>query len=174
MLTFNDASKILGLCQIPFDIQNKILLLFIGFGTPISQIIKSQIKCLDTSFNGSLVERIILQNEMTLWKFKVFLNGGISSYNLCIKNLRAIYELRIAYLSNVTNELERMANISDLKNAIKTSSDYDLFVLFYNLDKDKYSYLGTPTANIIHNAISNNIIYEFNHIINYDTDSDDF
>ena len=74
MLTFNDASKILGLCQIPFDIQNKILLLFIGFGTPISQIIKSQIKCLDTSFNGSFVEIIILKNEITLCKFKVFLN----------------------------------------------------------------------------------------------------
>ena len=130
MSTLNDVTEILGLCQIPFDIQNKILLLFIGFGTPISQIIKSQIKCLDTTFNGSLVERIILQNEMTLWKFKVFLNGGISSYNLCIKNLRAIYELRIAYLSNVTNELERMANISDLKNAIKTSSDYDLLCCF--------------------------------------------
>ena len=174
MLTFNDASKILGLCQIPFDIQNKILLLFIGFGTPISQIIKSQIKCLDTTFNGSLVERIILQNEMTLWKFKVFLNGGISSYNLCIKNLRAIYELRIAYLSNVTNELERMANISDLENAIKTNSNYDLFTMFYNLDKDKYSYLGTPTANIIHDAVKDEILYEFHHMINYDTDLDDF
>jgi hypothetical protein len=74
MLTFNDASKILGLFQIPIDIQNKILLLFIGFGTPISKMIKSQIKCLDTSFNGSLVERIILEHEMTLWKIKVFFN----------------------------------------------------------------------------------------------------
>jgi len=173
MLTFNDASKILGLFQIPIDIQNKILLLFIGFGTPISKMIKSQIKCLDTSFNGSLVERIILENDMTLWKIKVFLNGGISSYNLCIKNLRAIYELRIAYLSNGTNELKRMTNISDLENAIKTNSSYELFVMFYNLDKDSYTYLGTPTANIIHNAISNETIYKFDPMINYDTDSND-
>ena len=159
MLTFNDASKILGLCQIPFDIQNKILLLFIGFGTPISQIIKSQIKCPDTSFNGSLVERIILENDTnTLWRIKVFLNGGISFNSLCIKNLKVNYELRIAYLSNGSNELERIENIFDLKNAIKTNSNYDLFVMFYNLDKENYSYLGTPTANIIRNAIANNII----------------
>jgi len=174
MLTFNDASEILGLCQIPVDIQEKILMYFLSYGTPTSNLIKTQIKCLDTSFNGSLVERIILENEMTLWKIKVFLNGGISSYNLCIKNLRAIYELRIAYLSNGSNELERMENISDLENAIKTNSNYDLFTMFYNLDKDKYSYFGTSTANIIHDAIKYEILYEFHPMINYDTDSDDY
>ena len=166
MSTLNDVTEILGLCQIPFDIQNKILLLFIGFGTPTSQIIKSQIKCLDTSFNGSLVERIILENDInTLWRLKVFLNGGISFNSLCIKNLKVNYELRIAYLSNGSNELERIENIFDLKNAIKTNSNYDLFVMFYNLDKDSYAYLGTPTANIIHNAISNETIYKFDPII---------
>lgn len=175
MLTPIEAAELLQICQIPLDIQEKILLLFIGFGTPISQMIKSQMKCSDNSFNGSLVERIILENDInTLWRLKVFLNKGITNYNLCIKDLRAIYELRIAYLSNGSNELERMENISDLLEAIKTNSDYELFVMFYNLDKHMYSYLGTPTANIIHNAISNNIIYEFNNIINYDTDSDDY
>jgi hypothetical protein len=162
MLTFNDASKILGLCQIPFDIQNKILLLFIGFGTPISQIIKSQIKCPDTSFNGSLVERIILENDTnTLWRIKVFLNGGITFYSSCIKDLRVNYEIRIAYLSNGICDDKNFDSIYNLKDAIKTNSNYDLFMMFYNLDKDNYSYLGTPTANIIHNAISNKIIYKF-------------
>jgi hypothetical protein len=79
MLTFIDASKILGLCQIPTDIQNKILLLFIGFGSPTSRIIKQQLEYSDTSFNDSLFERIILENDVnTLWRLKVFLNGGIT------------------------------------------------------------------------------------------------
>ena len=113
MLTFIDASKILGLCQIPTDIQNKILLLFIGFGTPISQMIKNQTKCSDTSFNGSLVERIILENDVnTLWRLKVFLNGGITFVPSCIKNLRPKYELEIAYLTNGSCDWEKFATES--------------------------------------------------------------
>jgi hypothetical protein len=45
--------------------------------------------------------------------------------------------------------------------------DSYLFGMFYNLDKDKYKYLGTPTANIIHQAIDDNIINEFDPIIWY-------
>jgi hypothetical protein len=37
--------------------------------------------------------------------------------------------------------------------------------MFYNLDKNKYKYLGTPTANIINNAIINKIIKEVDPMI---------
>jgi len=172
MLTIIEATELLCLFQIPLDIQEKILMYFLSYGTPTSNLIKIQTKCPDTSFNGSLAETFILQHEMTLWKIKVFLNKGITFNNSsCIKYLRILYELEIAYLSNICR-LENFARISNLKNVIKANSDYDLFVMFYNLDKDKYSYLGTPTANLIHNAISNNIIHEFHNMINYDTDSD--
>jgi hypothetical protein len=172
MLTFNDVFKILGLCNIPTDIQNKILLLFIGFGTPTSRIIKKQLECSDTSFNGSLVERIILENDVnTLWRLKVFLNGGITFVPSYIKNLRAKEELRIAYLLGGSS-LENFDSISDLENVITTYSNYQLFMMFYNLDKNGYTYLGTPTANIIHNAIEDEILYEVNHVIWNDSDSD--
>ena len=173
MMSFNDAAKILGLCNIPPDVQNKILLLFIGFGTPTSRIIKKQLECSDTSFNGSLVERIILENDVnTLWRLKVFLNGGITFVSSCIKNLRTKYELEIAYLLDGICDWERFECISDLENAIKAYSKYKLFMMFYNLDKNGYTYLGTPTANIIHNAIEDEILYEVNPGICNDSDSD--
>ena len=174
MLTFNDASKILGLCQIPFDIQNKILLLFIGFGTPTSNLIKSQTKCPDNCFNSSFIERIIKENDVnTLWRVKVFLNKGISFKSLYLRSLNISYELQIAYLSNGSYELERMEKISGLLEAIKTNSNSDLFAMFYNLDKNNYKYLGTPTANVIHNAIKDEILYEMDSMIWYESDSDD-
>jgi hypothetical protein len=174
MLTIIEAIKILNLCPICSDIQNKILMLFIGIsGTYTSNIMKSLIKCPDTSFNGSLVERIILENDdNTLWRLKVFLNKCISFKSLYIRNLRTSYELEIAYLSNGSNKLERIERISGLLEAIKTNSDSDLFGMFYNLDKDRYLYLGTPSANIIHNAISNKIINEFDPMIWYEVDTD--
>jgi hypothetical protein len=50
--------------------------------------------------------------------------------------------------------------------------------MFYNLDKNGYTYLGTPTANIIHNAIEDEILYEVNPGIcnesESDSDSDDY
>ena len=174
MLTPIEAVKLLNLFQIPFDIQQKILMYLLSYGTPTSSIIKNQIKCSDTSFNGSLVEKIILENDInTLWRLKVFLNGGISFHRLYIKNLRISYELHIAYLSNGSNELERMDKISRLLEAIKTNSNSDLFGMFYNLDKNNYKYLGTPTANVIHNAIKDELLYEVDSMIWYESDSDD-
>ena len=173
MLTIIEAAEFLNLCPICPDIQNKILMLFIGInGTPTSNMIKSQIKCSDTSFNGCLVEKIILENNYSLWSLKVFLNKGITFKNLCIKNLRPQYELNIAYLSNICS-LENFDRISRLLEAIKTNSDSDLFGMFYNLDKNNYKYLGTPTANIIHNAIKDEILYEVDSMVWYESDSDD-
>ena len=172
MLTFNDATEILGLCKIPVDVQQNILMYFLSYGTPTSNLIKSQLECSDTSFNGSLVERIILEHDMTLWRLKVFLNGGITFNGSNIKNLRVSYELRIAYLKNGSCDWKNLDSISNLKEAIKTNSDYDLFTMFYNLDKFNYGEYGTPTANIIRNAISTEIINKFDPIIGYEVDQD--
>jgi hypothetical protein len=173
MLTFNDAAKILGLCQIPPDIQKQILLLFIGFGTPTSNIIKYQTKFPNNCFNSSFIEKIILENDVnTLWRIKVFLNKGISFKSLYLRSLNISYELQIAYLSNGSYELERMEKISRLLEAIKTNSNSDLFGMFYNLDKNNYKYLGTPTANVIHNAIKDEILYEVDSMIWDEPDPD--
>ena len=65
-----------------------------------------------------------------------------------------------------------MENISRLLEAIKTNSNSDLFGMFYNLDKNKYKYLGTPTANVIHNALKDKILYEVDTMIWDEVDSD--
>jgi len=170
MLTICEAAQLLNKCHICQDIQNKILLLFISFGTPTKNIIKSQIKCLDNSFKSPLFKRIILENDLTLWFLKLYLNKAINLNKLYIQSLRVIYELKIAYLSK--SNFQEEIHINNLLEAIKINSDSDLFGMFYNLDKNKYKYLGTPTANIIHNAISNEIINEFDPMIWYEHDPD--
>ena len=173
MISYNDAAKLLGLCNIPHDIQKQILLLFIGFGTPTSSMIKLQTKLTDFAYNGSLVERIILENDtFTLWRLKVLLSNAKVFQTFTLKNLRVLYELRIAYLSDGNCELKRIESISSLLGAIKTNSDTDLFGMFYNLDKNHYKYLGTPTANVIHNAITNKIINEIDPMIWEEPDPD--
>jgi len=171
MLTPSQATELLSKCPICSDIQTKILMLFIGTnGTHTSNIIKSQIcSSNDDLHNGSLVEKIISNNNNTLWSLKVLLNNNILFKFLRTKNLRTIYELQIAYLTtgNRYVYMHRQTHINGLIQAIKTNMDSDLFGMFYNLDKDKYKYLGTPTANIIHQAIDDNIINEFDPIIWY-------
>ena len=174
MLSFEEATKLLQLCQIPYDVQQKILILFLGYGTPSANIIKPQIKYLYNKFhNSSLVERIILENDtFTLWRIKVLLNNCKCFNTLCIKNPRVLYELQIAYLKNGSYDWERFTCISNLLEIIETDSTSDLFEMFNNLDKNNYDYLGTPTANIIRNAISNEIINKFDPIIGYEVDQD--
>ena len=175
MISFNDAVEILGFCQIPFHIQEKILMYFLSYGTLTSNLIKIQTKCPDTSFNGSLVERIILQHEMTLWRLKVFLNGGITSNSLCIKNLRVSYELRIAYLSNGSNEIERIKSIKSLTQGLETNRGTDLYQMFYGFDKYnwKKNPIGTQSSIIMRNAIRDGIVKEFDPIIYYSVDDID-
>ena len=91
MLTPIEAVELLNLCPICPDIQKKILMLFIGIsGTYTSNIMKSQIKCPDASFNGSLVERIFLENDtFTLWRIKVLFNKG-KIFNMLYINLELL------------------------------------------------------------------------------------
>ena len=171
MLTICEAAQLLSKCPICPDIQNKILMLFIGInGTPTSTIIKLQIKCLNNSFKSSSFKKIILENDLTLWFLKSYLNNGISFRSLYIRNLRTSYELQIAYL--LKSNFQEETQINNLLETIKTNSNSDLFGMFYNLDKNNYKYLGTPTANVIHNALKDKILYEVDTMIWDEVDSD--
>jgi hypothetical protein len=171
MLTINDASMLLGLCQIPTDIQKQILLLFIGFGTPTSKMIKTEINLLN--------KNVLTYNEdsKTLWRYRVsfapsrYMEGSLIS----LKNYLVLYELRIAYVSNGSNEMERQHVIKELTESIKTNRGTDLFQMFYGFDKYhwKKNPIGTQSSIIIHNAIEDKIINEYDPTIYYEIDSDD-
>ena len=169
MLTISEAKILLQLFKIPLDIQNKILMLFIGLnGTPSSNAIKPQMVCPNNKslHNSYLVEKIILENDIyTLWRVKVMLNKGkcfsFAKY-VNLYSLYAIYELQIAYLlGNEISKVEKQSKTNILKQAIINNKCVELFRMFYNLDKhNKYSqdcdtpnYFGTPTSNIINSAI---------------------
>ena len=174
-LTISEAKILLKIIKIPFDIQNKILMLFIGLvGTPSSNAIKSQMICPNNKslYNGSLVERIILENDTyTLWRINVICNKGKCFSFAKYVNLYALYtifELQIAYLSVGILNVEKQLKIDSLKEAIISNKRIELFKIFYNMDKhnnysqdcDTPNYFGTPTSNIINNAIYCGIIKE--------------
>ena len=174
MLTISEAKILLQIFKIPFDIQNKILMLFIGLvGTPSSNAIKPQMMCLNNKslYNGSLVEKIILENDIyTLWRINVICSKGKCFSFAKYVNLYAlytIYELQIAYLfGSATSKVEKQKQINILNQAIINNKHVELFRMFYNLDKhNNYSqdlnipnYFGTPTSNIINSAIYCGII----------------
>ena len=178
-LTISEAKILLKIIKIPFDIQNKILMLFIGLvGTPSSNAIKSQMICPNNKslYNGSLVERIILENDTyTLWRINVICNKGKCFSFAKYVNLYALYtifELQIAYLSVGILNVEKQLKIDSLKEAIISNKRIELFRIFYNMDKhnnfsqdcDTPNYFGTPTSNIINSAIFSGIIKEIKSI----------
>jgi len=173
MLTFNDASVLLGLCNIPVDIQHKILLLFIGLGTPISDMIKKEIMLL----NNTIVTSNEDEDSKTLWRYRIFLKPSpyITGSLCCFKNLQVLYELRIAYLSDGSNKIEKQSIINVLTWSIKNNKGTDLFQMFYGFDKyDWVEYpIGTQTSIIVHNAIQNKIINEYDPTIYYAINEDD-
>lgn len=161
MLTFNDASKILGLCNIPTDIQNKIILLFIGFGTDTSNIIKQEI---NLSNNKVLTFN---EDSKTLWRYKVAYYGNIFDSSLSFRKIQTLHELRLAYISNGSNELERQMAIREITETLTSVKENDLFNMFYGYDKYNYwnkSY-GTQSSIVIRNAIKDEILYEFDPVV---------
>jgi hypothetical protein len=78
-------------------------------------------------------------------------------------------------LSNGSNEIERQHAIKELTETIKTNRGTDLYQMFYGFDKHnwKKSPIGTQSSIIIHNAINDKIIKEFDPMIWYEVDSDD-
>ena len=170
MSTLNEIKIILTMFKLPLDIKNKILILFIGLnGTPSSNAIKPQMirSNNDKSLhNGYLAEKIILENDIyTLWRVKVMLNRAKCFSFAKYVNLYAlytIYELQIAYLSgHGTSEVEKQTKINILNQSIINNKRVELFRMFYNLDKNSNcyqhfgmpNYFGTPTSNIINNAV---------------------
>jgi hypothetical protein len=153
MLTLNDAKKILKTFHISDDIQNKILLLFLSYGTPSANMIKTE--CLKLSGITHYDDNI-----KTLWRLKLY-NSNYSLYNIinysiikkCYSTLNTShYDLSAAafYPYPESNTLNNIL----INSVIKTY----LYRMFYNLDKFHYGEYGTPSANIIRNAITNNII----------------
>ena len=95
MLTLNDATKILELCNIPVVIQNKILLSFISFGTPESHIIKKYITAMNN--DDMMNDTYIMNNDnlKTLWRYKVTLTNCRKLFRNSInkQNIIFLYEL---------------------------------------------------------------------------------
>jgi hypothetical protein len=179
MSTLNEIKIILTIIKLPLDIKNKILILFIGLaGTPSSNAIKPQMICPNnkTLYNGSLVEKIILENDIyTLWRINVILHEGKCFSFAKYVNLYALYslfELQIAYLSVDIPSVEKQKQINSLNQAIISNKHVELFRMFYNMDKhnnhsqnlDIPNYFGTPTSNIINIAICCGIIKEIKSI----------
>jgi len=150
--TFLEAKLLLQHLNIHLVLQEKILILFLSYGTPSANIIK--VECLKlsgiTHYND---------NIKTLWRFKLY-NSNYSFYNInysIIKKYYSTYNISHIDLSAAAvypyPESNTLNNIL-INSVIKTY----LYRMFYNLDKFHYGEYGTPTANIIRNAIANNII----------------
>jgi hypothetical protein len=79
---------------------------------------------------------------------------------ICIKNYKISHELKIAYLSNGSNEIERMVCIMSLIESLKTNRKNELRKMFYGFDKYDWTnnYIGTQSSIAIHNALKNGII----------------
>ena len=148
MYTINDAEKILNTFHISNDIQKKILLLFISLGTPSAKIIKQE--CLKLN----IIRYYNDDNIETLWRLKLW-NSNYDIIKTYYNKLNEAYcELSIAALIPFPH-----SNYEDTQNhPINIFTKSYLYRMFYNLDKFHYGEYGTPTANIIRNYITNNII----------------
>lgn len=145
MLTIEDAKSLLKQLDIPSIIQQKILYLLLGFGTPSANIIK--IECLKLDSINHYIE-----NSKTLWRLKIFNdNYKILLYNPSRISI-AYFELSVVainsfpYLNNQTYKCKYKISIEGL-------TANHLYLMFYNLDKFHYGVYGTPTANIIRRTI---------------------
>jgi hypothetical protein len=145
MLTFLEAKNLLNMFPISDDIQRKILLLFIGFGTPSANIIKPQ--CLKLSGITHYDDNI-----KTLWRLKLY----NSNYSIIKEHFNTVNQ-SYKDLSDAAFYPYPHADLFQNKPVNIFVKNY-LYNMFYNLDKFNYGEYGTPTANIIRNAIANNII----------------
>lgn len=179
MISYNAAVTLLGLCNIPYDIQRLILLLFIGLGTNTSNIIKKEIT-FDNDNCNMFVKKIICENDIfTLWRLKINLNKFRILTKFRLKYLEFFHELKIAYLSDGSDELGRKQRIETLTKTIQNNKSADLFNMFYNLDKHTYwiKPYGTQSSIVINNAIKDGIIREFDPMLYYgvvDNDLDEY
>lgn len=145
--TFSEAKLLLQHLNIPGVIQENILTLFLSHGTPSANIIKSE--CLKLKNINHYKDNI-----KTLWRFKLW-NSNYAILKPCsITTNKIDCEMIIAahYPFPPSNYNDSQYKI------INELTKYYLYCAFYNYDKFHYGLYGTPTANIIRNAITNNII----------------
>jgi len=155
ILTFLEAKNLLNTFQISDDIQNKILILFLSYGTPSANIIK--LECLKLSSVTHYDDNI-----KTLWRLKLY-NSNYSFYNINHSIIKKYYStLNTSHCDLSAAAFYPYPESNTLNNILINSviKTY-LYRMFYNLDKFHYGEYGTPTANIIRNAIANNIIKYF-------------
>jgi len=143
--TFSEAKLLLEHLNIPVVLQEKILILFLSYGTPSANIIR--LECLKLPSISHYND-----NTKTLWRLKLY-NSNYSIIKKFYNKLNIThYELSSAAFYPYPQSI--IVN-RQLLNTVTKSYLYDMF---YNLDKFYYGEYGTSTANIIRNAIANNII----------------
>ena len=151
ILTFSEAKLLLQHLNIPVVLQEKILILFLSYGTPSANIIK--VECLKLSGITHYDDNI-----KTLWRFKLY-NSNYSFYNINYSIIKKCYSNNISHCDLSAAAFYPYPQSSMVNNQLINSviKSY-LYRIFYNLDKFHYGEYGTPSANIIRNAITNNII----------------
>ena len=117
MLTVYQATEVLKLCSIPYDIQQKILVFFLSYGTSSSCIIKVDIEEMTNFYktNPKFIKSFI---HPTLWKYfskgvspKPFINQT-EDYN---EKFEYLHELNIAYVKYCIPKLYTEIEISQQK-----------------------------------------------------------
>ena len=146
--TFSEAKLLLQHLNIPVVLQEKILTMFLSHGTPSANIIKPE--CLKINSISHYND-----NTKTLWRLKLY-NSNYSIIKKCYNRLNiSQYELSAAAFYPYPQSI--MVN----RQLLNTVTKSYLYNMFYNLDKFYYGEYGTPTANLIRNAIVNKIIKYF-------------
>jgi hypothetical protein len=151
-MLFNALFALLGLkVEIPEVIRNKIIIYYIGFGTPTANLLKYHLSEMKQSSFKNM-------DEYTLWRH-IVLNRGV---NISMKSNRAggahgwgaYYELERAYVSSA---------LCDLSSGVKRAKQYmwkdhlqlKFMLTILNLTNRPESVFGTPTACIIQRFFRN-------------------
>jgi len=145
--------------SLPIDIQNKILMLIFGYGTPSAVEIKKLINRMNIpklwkSLNTDA-------NSKTLWRFQMWMNNRIMPrYLKCTsyEHAELLCDIRIAYVAINAYEAETNFIIKSHKCSLKRMSQGRLLEMKHGIDVFKYGSFGTQTANIIRTNITNNQI----------------
>jgi hypothetical protein len=151
MTTFSILMKIL-----PYDICRKILIFFIGFGTPSANLLKSVLMEMKKfSFDN--------MDDYTVWRYNILKRDNTETlmmkpYIFSSHKWGCIYELDRAYISSVICD-----NPEHIKFARQIACDdadeLQLLITITNLTYRPNPIIGTPSACIIHQKIQEYKIY---------------
>jgi hypothetical protein len=134
MLTIIEATELLNLCRIPFDIQGKILMFFLSYGTSCSGLIKFEVEKMykNPSYKKLLYTERTLTSYCTCLSLFNFMTGyyqelGYDLYDEEVQNAideeilpEFLHELDMAYtLYHFHNENEINEIMIKLKKVTK-------------------------------------------------------